>query len=110
MSAARIALNIPPAFTVVTATNAQNRLAEVLEQAERGGVVITKQGTPRTVIVSFKTYQQLAGAGTHLLDALTAKFDAQFARMQEPEVWAATERGFHAPLGAAHAPKTRARG
>ncbi len=42
---------------------------------------------------------EIEGAGTHLLDELTAKYDAQFERMQDPEVWAATLRGFHAPLG-----------
>lgn len=66
------------------------------------------QGFPQELVARIKKLTtgmpidhdaEIEDVGTHLVDVLTAKCDAEFERMKDPEVWAATQRGFDAPLG-----------
>jgi prevent-host-death family protein len=81
----------------VTATEAQNEFGRVLDYAAHDQVVIiTRHSTPRAVLLSVGRFQELAGAESTMLNALTEDFDALLARMQTPEVRAGTARGFQA--------------
>ena len=54
----------------VTATQAKNRLGEVLQQAERQPVFIEKAGRPHSVVLSSERYDELlkAEAGASLVE------------------------------------------
>lgn len=81
----------------VTSTKAQNTFGDIVDRAARDVVVlITRHAKPRVVILSYERYQYLVGAEATMLPALTAAFDAQFARLQNPDVWAKTVKGFRA--------------
>ena len=46
----------------VTATEAKNRLGQVLEHAQRAPVLIEKGGRPHSVVLSHERYEQLIRA------------------------------------------------
>lgn len=109
-----------PAGTVtVTSTKAQNTFGDIVDRAARDEVVmITRHAKPRVVMLAYERYRHLVGAEASLLPTLTAAFDAQFARLQTPDVWAKTVAGFRASpaamsraaLGAARAGSSARRG
>lgn len=67
----------------VSATEAKNQFADVLESAiEHGAVVITKHEEPKAVLLSIRDYNALVGDGKGKLDMLTAQFDQLLDRMQ----------------------------
>jgi prevent-host-death family protein len=67
----------------VSATEAKNQFADVLESAiEHGAVVITKHEEPKAVLLSIRDYNALVADDTSKLDTLTAQFDQLLARMQ----------------------------
>lgn len=81
----------------VTATEAQNEFGRLLDSvAQDRVVVITRHNTPRAVLMSVDRFDALAGAEAAVLDTLTDEFDALLAKMQTPEVRAATRRAFDA--------------
>ena len=101
----------PIASVTVTSTEAQNEFGRILDQASHDAVVvITRHTVPRAVLLSIGRYRELAGAQATMLNTLTEEFDAQFDRMQDPQVWASTERGFQAtPVEMGQAALTAAR-
>ena len=54
------------------------------EVIKRGAAGITKHEQPVMVLVSIERYAELEKAAAPDLDALTARFDAMYARMQAP--------------------------
>jgi len=69
----------------VSATDAKNQFAQVMDTASRVGTVfITKHDTPKAVLLSVDEFYALSGASTRRLDALSDEFDALLARMQQP--------------------------
>lgn len=69
----------------VTASDAKNQFAQILEAAVRDGAVfITKHDVPRAVLLSVEEFEAIAPPRSRLLDALSSEFDALLARMQEP--------------------------
>jgi prevent-host-death family protein len=67
----------------VSATEAKNQFADVLESAiEHGAVVITKHEEPKAVLLSIRDYNALVSDPTAKLDTLTAQFDQLLDRMQ----------------------------
>ena len=97
---------------LVTATDAKNKFASVLEIAlTEGPVVITKHDAGKAVLLSMDAYNALAGAPR--LDELTAKFDDMLAEMQEPAARAGATALFEATpaqLGKAAVAAARKRG
>jgi len=89
----------------VSATEARNEFAHMMETAARRGVVVIhKQSTPRAVLVSFDEFRALVTRPDHTLDVLTAEFDRLLARMQAPGARAGMKAAFNASpddLGAA---------
>lgn len=87
-----------PAGTVtVTSTEAQNTFGSIVDRAARDEVVmITRHAKPRVVMLAYERYRDLVGTEATLLPSLTAAFDAQFLRLQTPDVWAKTVAGFRA--------------
>ena len=80
---------------LVTATDAKNKFASVLESALRDGpVVITKHDAGKAVLLSMEEYNAITGAPK--LDELTAQFDAMLDAMQKPGSRAATTALFEA--------------
>jgi antitoxin Phd len=66
----------------ISATDAKNQFAVVLESAiEHGAVVITKHEEPKAVLLSIRDYNALTD-GRLKLDTLTAQFDRVLDRMQ----------------------------
>jgi len=60
---AKIANRLPGAVIVnITATEAKNRLGQVLERAQREPVFIEKAGRRHSVLMSIEHYEQLVGA------------------------------------------------
>lgn len=81
----------------MTATEAQNEFGRLLDSVAHDRViVITRHNTPRAVLMSIEKFDALAGAEAAMLDTLTDEFDALLAKMQTPEVRAATRRAFDA--------------
>jgi prevent-host-death family protein len=81
----------------VAATVAKNQFGRLLGRAMQGGrVVITKHDAPTAVLLSYDEYQDLTGADSPDLDALSHEFDELMARMQTPASREATEALFRA--------------
>lgn len=56
------------------------------EVLRSGAAVITRHDAPVMVLLSIERYAQLEQAAAPPLDALSRRFDALYARMQEPGV------------------------
>lgn len=80
---------------VVSATEAKNKLGQVLAQAMREGVVyITRHDKPEVAVLSMDRYRELAAREEPALDELTREFDALLAHMQTDEAAAAADALF----------------
>jgi antitoxin Phd len=89
----------------VSASDARNSFADLLETtARRGLVVINKQNTPKAVLLSFDDFSAMVARPTRTLDTLSVDFDKMLARMQKPGARAGMKKAFGATpeeLGAA---------
>jgi prevent-host-death family protein len=87
----------------VTATDAKNRLGQVLEHAQREPVVIEKAGRKHSVVVSFEHYQALlASAQPKLLpEQAGARFYARYQAWVDEHNRLTEEAGV---FGEAHRP------
>lgn len=84
----------------VTATEAKNKLGELLDRVIQGGMVlITRHETPKVVLLSMEEYGALSGATQTRLDALNGEFDASLARLQTPKARAGMKAAFGASPG-----------
>jgi antitoxin Phd len=97
----------------ISATEAKNKLGEVLDSVLQGGMVlITKHETPKAVLLSMEEYGALSGAAQSRLDTLNGEFDALLERMQTPKARAGMKAAFAASpkqLGKAAVARGRAR-
>jgi prevent-host-death family protein len=102
----------PPAQ--ISATDAKNKLGEVLDSvAQDGMVLITKHETPRAVLLSMDEYHALSRQTESRLDALSGEFDQLLAQMQTPVTRARMKAAFNASptqLGKAAVAAARKRG
>src|SRR5579862_499457 len=81
----------------ISATEAKNKLGEVLDAVLQGGMVlITKHETPKAVLLSMEEYGALTGAAQSRLDALNGEFDALLERMQTAKARAGMKAAFAA--------------
>jgi len=98
----------------ISATEAKNRLGEVLDNVIQGGMVlITKHQTPKVVLLSMDEYDALSRATETRLDTLNGEFDALLARMQTAKARAGMKAAFNASpkqLGNAAVAAARRRG
>jgi len=98
----------------ISATEAKNRLGEVLDSVTQGGMVlITKHETPRAVLLSMEEYSALSRAAQTRLDTLNGEFDGLLARMQTAKARAGMKAAFNASpkrLGKAAVAAARKRG
>ena len=86
-------------LTRVSSTAAKNDFAGVVHRVERGAtLVVMRHDRPAVVMLPLDTYESLADVNAERLDALTARFDAELADMNTPEVWRGTRQGFMARL------------
>jgi antitoxin Phd len=98
----------------ISATDAKNRLGEVLDSVMQGGMVlITKHDTPKAVLLSMEEYGELSRAAQTRLDTLNGEFDGLLARMQTAKARAGVKAAFNASpkrLGKAAVAAARKRG
>ena len=98
----------------ISATEAKNKLGEVLDSVMQGGMVlITKHETPKAVLLSMEEYGALSSATQTRLDTLNGEFDALLARMQTAKARAGMKAAFTASpkqLGKAAVSDARKRG
>lgn len=98
----------------VSATEAKNEFARVLERVIQGGVMfITKHGAAKAVLMPVEEYNALSRATQIQLGSLTEEFDELLLRMQTPKARAAMKAAFHASpkqLGKAAVAAARSRG
>jgi antitoxin Phd len=81
----------------ISATDAKNKLGELLDSVIQGGmVVITKHETPKAVLLSMDEYGALSRATQTRLDTLNDEFDALLARMQTSKARAGIRAAFNA--------------
>jgi antitoxin Phd len=81
----------------ISATEAKNKLGEVLDSVMRSGMVlITKHESPKAILLSMEEYGALSGAAQAKLDALNGEFDALLARMQTASARAGMKAAFAA--------------
>jgi antitoxin Phd len=81
----------------ISATEAKNKLGEILDNVLRSGMVlITKHESPKAVLLSMEEYSELSRAADSRLDALSGEFDAMLARMQTPKARAGMKAAFAA--------------
>ena len=81
----------------ISATEAKNKLGEVLDSVLQGGMVlITKHETPKAVLLSMEEYGALSGAAQSRLDTLNGEFDALLERMQSAKSSAGMKAAFSA--------------
>jgi prevent-host-death family protein len=94
-----------PNARTVSATDAKNEFASLLETAvARGPVLITKHDTPRAVLLAAEEFDALSAAPSSRLSVLTAAFDSMLDRMQQSGARARMQAAFDATpeeLGAA---------
>jgi antitoxin Phd len=99
----------------ISATEAKNKLGEVLDSVMQSGMVlITRHETPKAVLLSMEEYGALSHTTQTRLDTLNGEFDALLARMQSAKARAGMKAAFAASskqLGkaAVEAPRKRAR-
>jgi len=110
--AIRNRLGEPPAR--ISATEAKNKLGQVLDTVIQGGLVlITRHETPKAVLMSMDEYGALSRATATRLDTLNDEFDALLARMQTTKARAGMKAAFDASpkrLGKAAVAVARRRG
>ena len=81
----------------ITATEAKNKLGEVLDSVIQSGMVlITRHETPKAVLLSMEEYGALSGASQSRLDTLNGEFDALLARTQTAKARAGRKAAFGA--------------
>jgi prevent-host-death family protein len=81
----------------ISATEAKNKLGEVLDSVLQSGMVmITKHDTPKAVLLSMEEFAALSQATRSRLDTLNDEFDALLARMQTPKARAGRKAAFSA--------------
>jgi antitoxin Phd len=81
----------------ISATEAKNRLGELLDSVIQGGVVlITRHETPKAVLLSMEEYGALSRATQSRLDTLNSEFDALLERMQTAKARAGMKAAFAA--------------
>ena len=81
----------------VSATDARNDFAHMLETvSHRGVVVINKQNAPKAVMVSFDEFCALVARPVRKLDTLSAGFDKMLAEMQTAAARAGMKAAFDA--------------
>lgn len=86
-----------PSAATVSATDAKNEFASILDTAvKRGPVFITKHDAPRAVLLGLDEYQALTSAPNERLSALTTAFDELLDRMQAPGARARMQAAFDA--------------
>ena len=86
--------------TQISATDAKNKLGEVLDSVMQSGMVlITRHETPRAVLLSMEEYHALSRHAESRLDALTGEFDQLLAQMQTPVARAGMKAAFSASPG-----------
>lgn len=83
----------------VSSTAAKNDFAGLVHRVERGAaLVVMRHDRPAVVMIPLEEFESLVSVNTQRLDALTARFDAELAAMNAPDVWRGTKRGFMAQL------------
>lgn len=81
----------------ISATEAKNKLGEVLDSVmQRGMVLITKHEAPKAVLLSMEEYGALSRATETRLDTLNDEFNALLARMQTAKARAGMKAAFAA--------------
>ena len=86
-------------LTQVSSTAAKNDFAGLVHRVEHGSkLVVMRHDRPAVVMIPLDEYESLADVKVQRLDALTARFDAELAAMNTPEVWRDTRLGFMARL------------
>jgi len=114
VNSAPIASSVRPQMASVSATEAKNEFARVLERVIQGGVMfITKHGAAKAVLMPVEEYNALSRATQIQLSSLTKEFDEMLLRMQTPKARAAMKAAFHASpkqLGKAAVAAARSRG
>jgi antitoxin Phd len=80
----------------VTASDLKNKFGEVIVQATKGAVAITRHQRAAFVLLPVELYLELQQARTAPLDALTSEFDAMVARMNTPAAKQGVARLFEA--------------
>ncbi len=80
----------------VTTTELKNNFGDVVRQATREAVAITRHRRPEFVLVPAAEYAQLRQSQQAPLDALTAEFDAMVAQMNTPASKQAVDQFFAA--------------
>lgn len=86
-------------LTQVSSTAAKNDFAGLVHRVERGStLVVMRHDRPAVVMIPLDEFESLVDVKAQRLDALTARFDAELAAMNAPEVWRGTRQGFRARL------------
>jgi len=81
----------------ISATDAKNKLGQVLDTVIQGGMVlITKHETPKAILLSMEEYGALSRGAQTRLDTLNDEFDALLARMQSAKARAGMKTAFNA--------------
>lgn len=82
---------LPGVGRTVAATEAQNAFGQVLDAVAGGQVVaVTRHNAVRAVVVPVDRYRQLVAHEAGTLEALGARFETLYARMQDAAVRTAT--------------------
>ncbi len=80
----------------VTASDLKNKFGEVIVQAMKGAVAITRHQRAEFVLLPVEQYLELQQARTAPLEALSSQFDAMVARMNTPAAKRGAARLFQA--------------
>ena len=83
----------------VSSTAAKNDFAGLVHRVERGArLVVMRHDRPAVVMIPLDEFESLVAVNATRLDALTARFDAELAELNAPDVWRGTRHGFMARL------------
>lgn len=88
---------LPGVARTIPAAEAQNAFGQVLDAVTGGQVVaVTRHDAVRAVLLPVDRYRQLVAQEAGTLEALGARFEALYARMQDATVRAATAEAVEA--------------
>ena len=81
----------------IGAASAKSKFDALIDEAaNRGAVAITRDHTPKAVLLSYDEFESLVKGRSHTLEKLSADLDRRVARMQSPAARRAMDAAFNA--------------
>ncbi|HHJ40231.1 MAG: hypothetical protein AXA67_06980 [Methylothermaceae bacteria B42] len=78
-------------MSILSSREFNHHPSKAKQAAEKGPVIITDRGRPTHVLLTWESYQRMAGGQTSLLDAIVPEETEEYVEFEPPR----HEGGFH---------------